>query len=399
MNAGLVDRMNDCIDKTFGPGSPADAVVAGGSKALFSAAAGSGPATGVTPARGEPDTGISIGTIGFIIHEGVKLIEGLENLLKILKPSAEAGAGVANADIEVSLGEIFSAIAKLVDIIAQVLQKIGSSESSASLNEKIDTIIRGAEQLERKADQGESKADQLTVTVEDIKERTIRIEEEVTANNGALRELGNLLGLTLTGGTTAADGTTRGWIIDPRETRTGNRVPDREVKQELHDIEDKVDRLEEKADRQEDKLDRQEEKLDREEEKLDHIAVASAPHEGSVASQRGGGDHVTATMVAIRRQDDRVYLRAAIDGARGALDDLVNWTPWVSFGQPQNAGPLESVSIDRQYADNSDVAMNGLLSVRDVQGRIFHREFDGPNHGRVPLPARSSDWVDFLGQP
>ena len=193
MNAGLVDRMNDCIDKTFGPGSPADVVVAGGSKALFSAAAGSGPATGVTPARGEPDTGISIGTIGFIIHEGVKLIEGLENLLKILKPSAEAGAGGANADVEVSLGEIFSAIAKLVDIIAQVLQKIGSSESSASLNEKIDTIIRGAEPLERKADQGESKADQLTATVEDIKERTIRIEEEVTANNGVLRELGNLL--------------------------------------------------------------------------------------------------------------------------------------------------------------------------------------------------------------
>jgi hypothetical protein len=406
VNADLVGRMNSLIEKSFGPGSPLETIIPGGSGAIFSAPPNTARSEGEPGSEAESGFTFSIGNIGFIIHEVVKFVEGMENLFKLFKPSAEAGAAVANVDVEVSLGEIFSAIAKLVDIIAQVLQKIGSSQSAAEQKAKIETIIRGLEQLEQKADRGEGKLDQMGVKLEEINERTKTIEAEAKANNGALRELGDLLGRTLTGGVTAADGSVRGWIIDPRQTRTGNPVPDRDVKQELHDIEDKIDRLESKADRheekldrQEEKLDRQEEKLDREEEKLDHFAIMSPPHEGSVASQRDGGNRVSAVMVAIRRQDDKVYLRAAIDVKRGDLDDPLSWTDWIDFGRPQNAASLQSVSVDLQYEDNSNVEMNGLLSVRDSQGWIFHREFDGPSHNLLATPAHWSDWTGFLDQP
>lgn len=387
--SGLLDMFGELTQSTFGPKGALAAVSPGLPGALFSraaAGAGGGPANASL-------TSLSYGDIGFWLHELVKAIEATENIFKVLRPSVDAGP----VDASVSLGEIFSAIAKFIDIISQILSKLGADQSSAKLNTKIDLILQRLELVSVKLDRQEAKLDALAVVVTEIREACRRIEAEVKANNGALRTLGDLLGRTLVGS---------GWTIDPRQTLTGNTVPPRDVKRELHDIEDKIDmieakedRAEAKLDRQEEKLDRQEEKLDRQEEKLDRIGVLTRLAEGSVANQQGASDRVSAVVAAVRPQDDRVFLRAAVDAPRLELDVLNRWSDWIDFDRPQNAGRLLAVSIDVNYEEESDERINALLSVRDQNGRVFHRPFEGAGHGELLNPARWSDWQDFLEQP
>ena len=387
--SGLLDMFADLTQSTFGPQGALAAVSPDLPGALFlRAATGAGGGAAATSL-----TSLSYGDIGFWIHELVKAIEATENIFKVLRPSIDAGP----VDASVSLGEIFSAIAKFIDIVSQILTKIGAGQSSAALNLKIDLILQKLELVTVKLDRQEAKLDSLAVVVSEIREAVRRIEAEVKANNGALRTLGDLLGWTLVG---------KRWIIDPRQTLTGNNVPARDVKRELHDIEDKIDlieakedRAEAKLDRQEEKLDRQEEKLDRQEEKLDRIGVLTRLAEGSVANQQGAGDHVSAVVAAVRPQDDRIFLRAAVDAPRLELDVLNRWSDWIDFDRPQNAGRLLAVSIDVNYEEESDDRINALLSVRDQSGRVFHRPFEGAGHGELLNAARWSDWQDFLDQP
>ena len=362
------------VGSTFGSGSDVQNLLSTLGSGLFGT-----KATG----EGGPASELSLGDIGFIIHEVVKFIKAMENFFKAFKPSAEAGTGFLNVDIEISFGEIISALAELLDIVAQILIFLGGKQSSAELKQKLQEITEGIEKLETKSDRQEIKLD--------------LIMRDLGWIMSEVDDLAGLLGESIVG---------TPWIVDPRRTRTGNPVPDRSVKEELHDIEDKVDRLEEKDDRQEEKLDRQEEKLDRveekldrEEEKLDRFVMPAPPHEGTVAQQRGTHTRLSAAMSALRTGDDRAYLRFAIDVPRAALGDESSWIPWVSFGRPPAAARLVSVSVDVSYEDESDTLISGLLSVRDAAGLVFHRNFEGSGHRGLPDPAEWSEWHEFLRAP
>jgi archaellum component FlaC len=380
----LVDKVTDTL---FGLASPGEKAFVDLSLDLFGA-----PFTGSSSGEGG-ETSISIGDAGFILHEGVKLIKGMENLFKAIKPSVEAGTPFFGADVEISLGELISAIAELLDIIAQVLQKMASSAASAEMKATLKRIEQSIERMEEKGDRIETSITELDEKVELFRELMIQKFQRTWS---AFDKIGEVLGKTLVG---------EPWVFDPTTTTTGWKIPDHDVKQELHDIEDKVDRLEEKLDREEDKLDRQEEKLDRQEEKLDRIEekhdrfeVISAPEEGTIAGQRGGGDRITALVAAVGATGG-VSLRAAIDVLPADLDEESKWTDWKSFGTPTSGSPLAEVSIQAAYQEDSNEIMEALLSTRDAQGNVYHRVYKRKDDDLIINPSEWGEWKRFLNRP
>lgn len=117
-------------------------------------------------------------------------------------------------------------------------------------------------------------------------------------------------------------------------------------------LEGKVDRGEQKLEILEGKADRQEEKLDRHEEKLDRL-VLPVPLEGSIATQKGNGDNLTASVGVTRGVDNMVYLRGAVDIPSAALDEETGWSGWEPFGRPGNALGILEVSLDIAYDEDS----------------------------------------------
>lgn len=384
---GLTSLLDEATDALFGLATPGEKAFVELSLEMFGA-----PFSNAS-GGGDGDINITLGDAGFILHEIVKLVKGLENLFKAIKPSAEAGTPILSADVEISVGELISAIAELLDIIAQVMQKIAAKEASAKMTERLDKIQEDLERMEEKNDRIESSVTELHIKVKDLEETVI---EKFNRTWEAFDKIGEVLGKTLVG---------EPWIFDPTTTTTGWKIPDRDVKQELHDIEDKIDRLEEKLDREEDKLDRQEEKLDRQEEKLDRleekqdrIEVLSAPEEGSLAGQRGGGDRLTAVVVAVGSSGN-VSLRAAVSVLPADLEDENKWSDWENFGNPATAMPLAEVSIQATYQENSNELMEALLSARDSRGSVFHRAFKRKTDSLIIQASEWGDWQQFLNRP
>ncbi|MEM7361058.1 MAG: IPT/TIG domain-containing protein [Pseudomonadota bacterium] len=383
----LDDLIDGVTDTLFGLASPGERAFIELGLELFGAPfSSSGSGNG-------GDASISVGDAGFLLHEGVKLVKGMENLFKAIKPSAEVGTPFLGADVEISLGELISAVAELLDIVAQVLQKMSSSAASAEMKATLKRIEQSIERMEEKSDRIETK-------VESIESRLIETRQHMVDNFEKIwvsfRIMGRVLGETLVG---------EAWAFSPRQTLTHWKIPDRDVKLELHDIEDKVDRLEEKLDREEDKLDRQEEKLDRQEEKLDRqeekldrLEVVFAPEEASLIGQRGGGDNLTA-LVATVSTAGNVSLRAAIDVTPDDLEDEDKWTDWEAFGSPGSNSALVEVSIQGVYTEESNQTIEAFLSARDGHGNIFHRVFKRKQDSLVIDPAQWGDWQHFLEQP
>jgi hypothetical protein len=281
----------------------------------------------------------------------------------------------------------------LIDIIAQILIKMGSSSASAEMKAQLTRIEMSIERMEEKSDRIDSTVTEIERSVERFRELVI---EKFSRTWEAFDTIGSVLGRTLVG---------EPWVFDPTTTTTGWKIPDRDVKQELHDIEDKVDRLEEKADRGEEKLDRQEEKLDRQEEKLDRLeekqdrdTILSAPEEGSLAGQRGGGDRVTGVVVATGTPGG-VSLRTAIDVAPSELEDETKWTDWKSFGAPPGVPLVAEVSIQAAYSEGSNELMEALLSARDAQGFVYHRVFSRKDDTLIAEETEWGEWKRFLDRP
>ncbi len=178
---------------------------------------------------------------GFILHELTKVIEGGENVAKLFKPSVEGGVGAGlegSVDVEFDWGQIFSALSKFIDVIAQILTKISTTISGKISSDKIDKL--------------EEKADRERVLVFDLKIKLDHIEEDLKKIEEKLDKLEQKNDLELE-------------KLDKLETKS-----DKE-EEKLDRIGENIDRLEQKADRSEEKLDVIEMKADKAEEKLDRI--------------------------------------------------------------------------------------------------------------------------------
>jgi hypothetical protein len=386
--SGITDIVRRGTDALFGPGGLVDEFLPGGVRRLIEGFDLVELAEAIAEIFDIEDLLKRIREIGAYIGENVISQEAIEDILKVVKPSIEGGASLViqgSLDAEFDIAQIISGLAGFLGLGGSVVEEAGGD------SERLDRLIEIVAELTDAIARLEVKQDRLEGFINEMDDRARTTTAEVFANEQKLDLLGELLGLTLVGSA---------WVVDDRATRTGpNIVPDRDVKKELHDIEDAVKRLEEKDDRQEQKLDVIEEKLDREEEKLDRLGVLDRPQEGSIASQRNGADRVTGAVTATRTAGDRVHLRSAIDVTREDLADEAKWSDWVDFGRPQAAARLVTVSLDLQYEDGSNSRMTALLSARDASGTVFHREFRGPEDADLLDPTLWGDWQEFLGQP
>lgn len=238
---GYADQIRRTTAAAFGDDGPLAPLIPGGPSQLLTAA-GSGAAAetarseiGGAIERAGSSLGDQLDLAGFVFMEVVKLVEGVENFAKILKPSASAGAGV-EVDASVSIGEVLSGIAKFVNILGQILVKIGAlvnaqaaAADAAALRAQIDLILRHVVELKQSNTAITELIAKLGERIGEIIDRQREQGAEIDAIEGKNDELGRLLGRTLVG---------REWTLDPRVTRTGpNPTPDRDVKRELHDLE------------------------------------------------------------------------------------------------------------------------------------------------------------------
>lgn len=396
--------------------------------------------------------------IGFLLHEYSKALEGAENVVKSIKLSASAGVVIAEGDVTFDVGELISAFAKFIDFISQILTKIGSYLDDtdakiqggidrlegkadaqggviAEIQQRTEKIVTELARQESKLDRTEEKSDRISEDLSRLEEKADRSEEKLDRLEQKADVQGELLGILeakadrheekmdvleikadrheqkLDLQESKADRAEQKLdAVEAKADRQEEKLDKLEEKadkaeEKLDKLEEKADRAEEKADRAEEKLDRleekadrAEEKLDREEEKLDRM-LPPPPQEASVANQRGAASNVSAIVAAVRGPDNSVYVRAAIDVPRAALDDLSSWTPWVSFGTPTTTVQLVSVSVDLQYEEGSDARVNGLLTARDRLGMIYQRVYRGADHSDLVDPDEWSDWDAFLGQP
>jgi hypothetical protein len=458
--------------------------------------------------RAEPPTWL--GMTGSTVHEVTKGLEAFEDILDTLVPSFEfeVGAsliaqGLAGVDVHIELGHPLSALAKLIDIVAQWLEKKEEEQTNESLRTRIEQIERKLDRQEAKVDSQSQTLDGIRTTVDRISSTVTRIEQDVAQLEGksdqqeqksdrqqAAIDRIEFATKVLEGKTDllhsemhVLDGRVRGIriAVDAIESKSDQleskadaqrhlledvvkaekaieaKLDKLEVKADtaeakadralvwldtLHDhldlvllreeqleqkadsletkadgIETKADaaetkldiltggvaRLEGKADRAERKLDQLERKADQLERKHDHLeskvdrSPRLLPHEASVADQRGTGSHSSAAVTAVASGGD-VYLRVAVDATRAQLRTPARWSAWTSFAAPPGGAP-ESISVDLQYEEGSDVKIDGVLSARNRAGDVSHRIFQGADHSQLGDPAAWSPWLLFLGQP
>jgi uncharacterized coiled-coil protein SlyX len=433
------------------------------------------------------------------IEEHTKLLDGIENGLKVATPSLSAEVGVG-VDVSFSSGEAFSAVVRGIDAIGQILGQ-ETKESSDSLEEikeainkleaKADTqgttltgiredIVKQEEKsdrisghlteikdnlykLEEKIDKVESKLDRSEEKLDRIEEKTDKQEMKLDKLEGKADQQESKLDRLeektdkqeqkldkLEGKADRQEGK-----LDRLEEKTDKQEQkldkmeskaDRQEKKldrlegKADKQEQKSDKLENKADRQERKLDKiegktdlQERKLDRQEIKLDNLEkkadmqekkldtleakadyheikldkievkfdrLRTAPtSESSIANQRGGNDNISAAIAAIMEQDDKVYMKFAIDIHPNMLNQPGAYTGWINFERPANAARLAAVSIDLQYKDGSDNTINGILTVRDEDGVVYQRSLEEFKHQFLKNPNKWTTWNKFPVKP
>ena len=427
------------------------------------------------------------------IEEHTKLLDGLENHLKIATPSLSAEVGVG-VDVSFSSGEAFSGAVRGIDAIGQIfgqdipeppdpldeikeaINKLeakadtqgntlsGIKEDLAKQEEKSDRITEHVLEVKEHLDKLEEKADIIETKLDRSEEKQDRQEEKLDVLESKadrqeskldrLEEKADIQEMKLDKLEGKAD--RQEGKLDRLEEKTDkqemkldklegkadrqegklDRLEGKADKQEkkLDKLEGKADRqegkldkLERKADMQERKLDRQEMKLDRlekkadiQEKKLDKLESKADRQEGkmdrieakfdrlnrpvptsesSIASQRGGNDNISATMAAIKEQDNKVYMKFATNIDQDWLNQPGAYSPWIDFDRPANAPRLVAISIDLQYKDGSNTIINGLLTVRDENGVIYQRSLEEAKHQFLNNPNKWTNWNQFPGQP
>ena len=142
--------------------------------------------------------------------EGLADLVGLEKLLKFL-----------------------AVLVRDIGIFGEEVQGVSLAEVGQQLEAKLDHVLPKVDRIDESSQTTES-------IVRDDQERGKQIQQELQRVEGKADTLGDLLGRTLVG---------EAWIVDPLATRDHpNRVPDRDVKQELHDLERVIEHIDRKLD-------------------------------------------------------------------------------------------------------------------------------------------------------
>ena len=378
MTAGLIDRVRELTDLTYGATGFITTVLGGG--------AGLG-AQLVAGAVGFFD-GISGRTIAdifvFLLKEGVKLLDLVELVVKVFKPSASAGAGV-EGDVTIDIGEGISAFAKGVDIVAQLIEKlvelfggnaigdqIGRLEAKAEMSDgKIGQVISVVRQLEEKADRAEGKLD--------------RAEGKLDAAEGKLdRQEGKLDRLEEKSDVAEKKLDVQESKLDRAEGKLDrleekSDVAERKLdvqegkldrsESKLDRVEEKLDITEQKLDRQEGKADRAEQKLDRQEGKLDQLEQKADRSEQKLDRQEGKLDR-------LEQKADRAEQK--LDRAEGKLDQLEGKSDRAEQKMDRQEGKADRAEqkLDRQEGkldrleEKSDRAEEKLDKIEEKLDRI-----------------------------
>lgn len=300
-NAGLIDRVRELTDLTYG------------ATGFITTILGGGPGLGAQLVAGAVGffNGASGRTIAdifvFLLKEGVKLLDLVELVVKVLKPSASAGAGV-EGDVTIDIGEGISALAKGVDIVAQLIEKLIELFGGNSIGDQIG-------RLEAKVEMSDGKIGQIITVVGQLEEKADRAEDKLDRQEGKLD---------------AAE-----QKLDRQESKLDRLEEKSDVAEKKLDVQEskldraegKLDRLEEKSDMaerkldaQEGKLDRSESKLDRVEEKLDITEQKLDRHEGKLDRTEGKLDRLEGKADTAEEKLDRHENK--LDRVEGKLDQL-----------------------------------------------------------------------------
>ena len=169
IKARFTNGVDNFIINTFGPGSLISRAIGGNvADFLFE--------TGSLGDIGKSLTSIA-GPLGFIMNQFVKSLEASEAFVKMVKPSAQAGAGYSielSGAVTLDPGEGISGIAKGIDRISQIFTYLGNGADRAELIGKFDGIKRGIDLLE-------SEADELGLAIEKLGQKLGRQEEKLDA--------------------------------------------------------------------------------------------------------------------------------------------------------------------------------------------------------------------------
>jgi hypothetical protein len=129
--------------------------------------------------------------------------------------------------------KLLALLARDIGLFGEEVEALSLAEVGQQLESKLDFVIPRVEGLTQSGQTIEG-------IVRDDEERGRQIQQELQRVEGKADNLGDLLGRTLVG---------ESWIVDPLRTRDRpNRVPDRDVKQELHDLEDLLEHIDRKLD-------------------------------------------------------------------------------------------------------------------------------------------------------
>jgi hypothetical protein len=446
LTGGYAERARALVGLTYGPG--------GAVARAFGTTLGS---AGFAPAVGEllASTSASsiLGGIGFFLHEGAKVAEGIEDWLNSVPISAAAGvaAGAAGiADVQINLGNPLSAVAKLVDTVAQILVRIGEKGEQAAQEErlrKLEEAIGRIEQtvgtisgqivqlldtgakLEGKADRAEAKADASTqavdavrATVDQILSRTSELRFVVDVLEGKAdlvhgevhRIEGKLDGAVLRLDALEAKGDRLEGKTDTIEAKADRleSKADRQA-QTLEDLvrrgeqlELKTDRLEGKADRVEGKQDRLEGKADLIQARVEEVIRGVFELEAKADRLEGKSDRLESKADLAETKLDRLELKAdraegKADRHEGKLDRLELKADRAEGKLDRHEAKLDSLvprpPLEGSIADQRGTRrrVSAAVTALDPAGQVHLRAAIDRRRNQLDEVARWTPWSPF----
>ena len=410
---GLTQQIDRLTDNTFG-GAGILSTVLGGPGALGSFIFG-------IDAESVGDfVSTGVGIVGFVLKEGAKLLEGIENYFKIFVPSASTDTGISlggeltlGVDVSFSFGEGVSAIAKGVDIVAQIFEKIGDSidgddldEALGRLEEKADRQGEAFDRMEGKADRGEEKLDLIESKSDRQEQKLDRLEGKADRQEEKLdvieskadrqeQKLDRLEGKadrqTEKLDTLEAKADRHEQKLDAVESKADRQeekldtIEAKEDRQEqkLDAIEskndrqeEKLDKLEEKADRHEQKLDKIEGKADRQEQKLDRLEGKADRHEQKLDRLEGKADRQEKKLDGIESKADRHEQK--LDRLEGKADRQERKLDTIEGKNDRQEQKLDSLE---GKADRQEQKLDSLEEKNDRQeGKLDRLEEKSDRH-------------------
>jgi len=434
-SGGLTARMRSLTAQTYGPGGTFDLSQEGKPEATE------------LPAS-------TLGDVGFILQEGAKLLEGVEDVLNTLAPSIEVGIGAGiegSVDVQLSLGAPVSALGKLVDFVGQLVGKSGDDAGKADIERRLEGIeqtvglisgrmielLDAVALLEQKADRAEGKSDQagqqlegLVRKVDGLEAKGDRLEEKTERLEG---KADRLEGKADRDGLTLDDLVRRAEAQEEKLDRLEEKDDRLEGKADtIHErldlvierqdrLEGKADRLEGKADSLEEKGDRLEGKVDRLEGKGDRVEGKVDQLEGKVDRIEVKGDRVEGKLDLLESKADAI--EGKLDRAEAKLDRVSRELPHEASVADQRgtAGRVTGAvtalaadgqvyvraAIDRRRDELDDEASWSPwapfgapgTAARTRDGGVFHRVYESQDHNGLADAAQWTAWLDFLRQP